>query len=157
MAAISPILAETQTGGPAARDRFVESLFSNQQFGEMVETLKASWNRSSLGWDRRHDTQRQLTQLAKLVPLDDRTEQPTGSEITVTTRNISTGGIGISHKHPLPFKKAAITLTLPDGSRMTVIVRLLWCRFTSAGRYDSGGRFLCWRSETEPLASCAVL
>ena len=117
---------------------------SNLPLEGLLHALEASWQRGGPGWERRTAHRYDFCQTVTLVPLTARTEEPEGSCMIVETQELSANGVGISHSQPLPYKKVALTLALPCGARVTVITKLLWCRFTKEGRYASGGQFLRW-------------
>lgn len=110
----------------------------------LLHALEASWQRGGPGWERRIEHRYDFVQTIRLIPLNDLTEEPEGPAIFVETRELSVNGVGILHSQPLPYKKVALTLSLPCGSRVTIVTKLLWCRFSKEGRYASGGQFLRW-------------
>lgn len=86
--------------------------------------------------------------LFELVPVADDNATPLDAPITVVGKNVSDRGIGFFHQQPLPFRRTIVTLGDPGGQNLSLLVELLWCRFTRYGWYDSGGRFLEIVSET---------
>ena len=108
----------------------------------LVQDLEASWQRGGPGWERRQQHRYQFEQSVRLMPLDELSEKPAGTELIVQTRDISASGIGFMHRLPLPYKKVALKLVLPGDTEIVVVTRLLWCRFTREGHYETGGQFV---------------
>lgn len=82
-----------------------------------------------------------------VTPWDVAMAAPAGPSLLAGGRNLSTGGISFSHVGLLPHRHVAVsfpgTRRDEEGDRVieTLIVRLIWCRFTRRGIYLSGGRF----------------
>ncbi len=127
-------------------DAFLEGLLSSLPGGRPSGAMNrrfASWQKCDqpLPACRRWHRLPLKGQLV-LTPLDDATEKPCGTPMTVEGRDISFSGIAFSHAHPIPYAKVALSLQGPGERDNTFYVRLVWCRFTRAGVYQSGGRFL---------------
>jgi hypothetical protein len=107
----------------------------------VLESVVASWqsNRHLLQARRWHRLRFQ--EPLGLTPLDD-AGQPAGDPWLVHGHDVSLGGVSFLHRLPLACRIAALTFPLDGGQFEAVAVRLTWCRFTTDGIYQSGGRFL---------------
>jgi len=127
----------------AQRDEFQRSgLRRIQEVEYLIGTMVASWQSSSTVLSGRRWHHIRYTIPVTITPLDDRTEEPIGQPKLVRGRDISQGGVSFTHDHPLPFRKAALTFPLEEGSVASFVVRLNWCRFNRDGGYHSGCRFV---------------
>ena len=132
-------LTRPPKSGPATRNWPSGGIISLEG---LIQDFEASWQRGGPGWERRQKHRYAFEQSVQLVPLDEQSEQPVGSALVVKTQDISASGIGFQHRVPLPYKKVALTLVPPGGTEITVVTRLLWCRFTREGHYETGGQFV---------------
>ncbi len=64
------------------------------------------------------------------------------SPVVVVGKDLSERGFGFFHQNPLPFRRVIATLRDQGGKPISILVDVSWCRFTSHGWYESGGRFL---------------
>lgn len=62
--------------------------------------------------------------------------------ITGYTRDISPGGVGFLHDHPLATRRVLLTFDLLDGELLSLVVELTWCRYLGDFWYSSGGRLV---------------
>ena len=67
--------------------------------------------------------------------------------MVVVGKDLSERGFGFFHEHPLPYRRAIVTLSDNSGYSVQLLIDLAWCRFTTQGWYESGGRFLEVTSE----------
>jgi len=109
---------------------------------ESIHELLASWQNPRQVVQRRRWHRVRFNKMIFLVPLDDRTEEFVGEPRLVAGKDISLGGICFAHQRPLPHSKVAVAFEAPDGISELIVTRLSWCRFTSRGEYQSGGKFL---------------
>ena len=65
-----------------------------------------------------------------------------GDRLFATSRNISKGGIGLSHDRPLPLGKLKVNVDLDDNRYIQIRANILWCRQLADNSYISGGEFL---------------
>jgi hypothetical protein len=65
-----------------------------------------------------------------------------GERLFASSRNISKGGIGLSHECELPVGNVRINVDLGGGRYMHVRARLLWCRRGDDNSCISGAQFL---------------
>ena len=78
----------------------------------------------------------------RLVPLDPDGNLLTDEITTVVGKDLSLSGIGFSHDHPLPYRRAVISLDHPKVGRFAVEAEIVWTRPTPIGLYESGCRLL---------------
>lgn len=67
-----------------------------------------------------------------------------GPATTAVGREVFASGLSFAHTDLLTCRFAAVSRCVdPEDGRIveTILVRLLWCRFTGQGGYLSGGRF----------------
>ena len=74
------------------------------------------------------------------VAADGRT--PAGESIVVVGKDLSEHGISFYHPEVISHRRMIASLEMGNGCWLGVLVDLRWCRFTKAGWYESGGRFL---------------
>ncbi|MCG8450204.1 MAG: hypothetical protein MI725_11585 [Pirellulales bacterium] len=77
---------------------------------------------------------------ARIVPLQE-SGQPAQSQ-AVEVKNYDHRGIKFQHEQPLHARRALVVLEGSSLGRLAAEVDLSWCRFTRAGEYTSGGRFV---------------
>jgi hypothetical protein len=61
---------------------------------------------------------------------------------TVVGKDISLSGIGFSHDHPLPYRRAIVSLDHPKVGRFAVEAEIVWTKPTPIGPYESGCRLV---------------
>ena len=117
------------------------ALNSLQRVEQLVHELTASWvNANSMLSRRFHRvTFRQQIAIAELC---DDGLIPTGQPRTAFTTDISHGGLSFEHDQPLACRMIAVTLPTSRELPESFVMRLKWCRFTRAGIYRSGGKFI---------------
>ena len=92
--------------------------------------------------ERRRDGRYAFPFLVRLTPVDVRTQGPLTEPIVVVGKDLSERGLGFFHPHPLPYRRAIVTLEDCQGRTVSLLIDLSWCRFMRLGWYESGGRFL---------------
>ena len=92
--------------------------------------------------DRRRDRRYPFPYLIRLVPVASDGITPAGCAVVVVGKHLSERGLGFFHNEPLAHRRMIATLEGLRGERLSLLVDLNWCRFTGAGWYESGGRFL---------------
>ena len=107
-----------------------------------VQSLLASFYTDSQGAERRRQRRYPFPHLIHLAPLAADGKTPAGPPIVVVGKQLSEGGVGFFHPHPLPYRKMLVVMETAEGRRHALAVDLTWCRFTPQGWYESGGRFL---------------
>ena len=78
----------------------------------------------------------------RLTPLDDDGQLLTDETTTIVGKDLSLSGIGFSHDHPLPCRRAIISLDHPLVGRFAVEAEIVWTRPTPIGLYESGCRLV---------------
>jgi hypothetical protein len=108
---------------------------------EQFRILKAALERP-VSFERRQYGRIPLPLVLQVTPLD-QTGQPLEQlELEVVGKDISPRGISFFHGRPLPHRRAIITFEHPDVGQFRVEADMSWCRFTSPGWYQSGGRLI---------------
>jgi hypothetical protein len=113
-----------------------------EAISRIVGQVVASWHSplalaEQRGWQRiRYDRP------AILTLLDDRTYLPLGVHRVISGRDISPSGFSFTHLDPLACRRAIVTFAFEPEECEAIELRLTWCRFTRAGIYQSGGKFL---------------
>jgi hypothetical protein len=78
----------------------------------------------------------------RLIPLDPEGNALTDETTTVVGKDLSLTGIGFSHDHALPHRRAMITLDHPKVGRFAVEAEIIWTRPTPIGLFESGCRLI---------------
>lgn len=107
-----------------------------------LRRLVPTYGQPANGRDRRRDRRYPYSQWITLYPLNPDYSPRDGGPLTVLGKDISEGGLSFYHTAAVPFRHAIADLVTPGGSRLALLVDLKWCRFTSQGWYENGGRFL---------------
>jgi hypothetical protein len=108
-----------------------------EQFRKLKEALERP-----VSFERRQFGRISLPLVLQVTPLD-QTGQPLEHLATSAVgKDISPRGISFFHERPLPHRRAIVTFEHPDVGRFCIEVDVSWCRFTSPGWYQSGGRLI---------------
>lgn len=91
--------------------------------------------------DRRRYARHPMPLLMQLTPVDDE-ERPVGDPLIVVGKSLSENGIGFFHQHAIPYRHVMVRVGEGAAEELSFLVDLSWCRYTSFGWYESGGRFL---------------
>src|SRR3954454_22218268 len=78
----------------------------------------------------------------RLIPVDREGNLLMDEATTIVGRDLSLTGIGFSHDHAIPYKKAIISLDHPKVGRFAVEAEIVWTRPTPIGLFESGCRLL---------------
>jgi hypothetical protein len=108
-----------------------------EQFRKLKEALERP-----VVFERRKYGRIPLPLVLQLMPLDQTGQQLDSLAINVVGKDISPRGISFFHERPLPYRRAIVSFEHPDVGRFCVEVDVTWCRFTSSGWYQSGGRLI---------------
>jgi hypothetical protein len=92
--------------------------------------------------DRRLRDRYPIPYTFRLTPLDDDGQLLTDESTTIVGKDLSLSGIGFSHDHPLPCRRAIISLDHPMVGRFAVEAEIVWTRPTPIGLYESGCRLI---------------
>ncbi len=103
---------------------------------------QASWHSSTARVEQRRWQRTAYDRPAVITPLDDRTGEASDQHKLVSGRDISPAGFSFTHLNPLACRRAIVTFAFEQDAWDAVILKLSWCRFTRAGIYQSGGKFL---------------
>jgi hypothetical protein len=67
---------------------------------------------------------------------------PGDRKMVVVGKTLSEGGLGFFHEQPLVDRRVIVSLSTPENEPVSFLLDITWCRFTTMGWYESGGRFL---------------
>ena len=116
---------------------------SKREVRVLVERLFPQWP----GSERRTEFRYPYPFLVALTPVDGEGTALPEDSVVVVGKDLSERGLGFFHEHPLPYRRAIVTLSDNSGYSVGLLIDLAWCRFTTQGWYESGGRFLEVTSE----------
>lgn len=102
--------------------------------------------------DRRGNNRTAIPYLFELAPAPGEVPDELAHRLVVVGKDITERGIGFYHERPIPYRRGVLTIELPGDGPVQLEVDLLWCRFTSLGWYESGGRLLRVSSGGYPQA-----
>jgi hypothetical protein len=92
--------------------------------------------------ERRNRNRVPIPYTFRLVPVDSDGKLVTNEATTIVGKDLSLTGIGFSHDHALPYKRAIISLDHPKVGRFAVEAEIVWTRPTPIGLYESGCRLI---------------
>jgi len=78
----------------------------------------------------------------RLIPIGPDGQLMMDESTTVVGKDISLSGVGFSHDHALPTRRAIISLDHPMVGRFAVEAEIVWTRPTPLGLFESGCRLL---------------
>jgi hypothetical protein len=108
---------------------------------EQFRTLKNALERR-VTFERRQFGRIPLPLVLQVTPLDQTGQPLENLAASMIGKDISPRGISFFHEQPLPHRRAIITFEHPDVGQFCLEVDVNWCRFTSPGWYQSGGRLI---------------
>ncbi|MCA9070048.1 MAG: hypothetical protein KDA84_14045 [Planctomycetaceae bacterium] len=122
----------------------INSLPRLRELSRIVDHVVASWHASNSFAEQRSWHRTAYDRPAVLTPLHDRTGEPLDVHKIISGRDISPSGFSFTHLEPLACRRAIITFAYEheNETQAAILLRLSWCRFTRAGVYQSGGKFL---------------
>lgn len=142
---IAPAFASAGLSSKSEIERLpsgVAALRRIRELEALLERLVASWHASPPLMHGRAWHRVRYEKPLILTPMDGERNQLAGKPRLVQGRDVSLGGCSFYHGDPLPCSRVALTFGVSDEDRVTLMVRLTWCRFTQGGIYQSGGKFL---------------
>lgn len=113
---------------------------------DRLARVRACWVRSGPVTEGRVALRVPFDETVVVTPWDVAGRAPAGPAILAAGRDLSTSGLSFSHAGTLPYRYVAVSFR---GDRRdeegrpvieTLLVRLIWCRFTRRGLYLSGGK-----------------
>jgi hypothetical protein len=108
---------------------------------KQVEMLLARLN-PPVTVERRSDERIPVPVLFRLTPLDERRQPVEAAAVTVVGKNVSPRGLSFYHNQTLSYRRAIISVQYPECDDFSAEIDISWCRFTTAGWYESGGRLV---------------
>lgn len=113
-----------------------------EAISRIVNQVVASWHSPLALAEQRRWQRVPYDRPAILTLLDDRPLLPHGVHKVVSGRDISPSGFSFTHLDPLACRRAIVTFAFEPEETEAIELRLTWCRFTRAGIYQSGGKFI---------------
>jgi hypothetical protein len=114
----------------------------NDSFSRQVQTLIDHAATEPTVDERRARDRFPIPYTFRLTPIDDDGQILTDEATTIVGKDLSLSGIGFSHDHPLPCRRAIISLDHPMVGRFAVEAEIIWTRPTPIGLYESGCRLI---------------
>jgi hypothetical protein len=112
-----------------------------EAISRIVNQVVASWHSPLALAEQRRWHRISYDRPAILTLLDDRTQVAMVHKV-VSGRDISPSGFSFTHLDPLACRRAIVTFAFEPDETEAIELRLTWCRFTRAGIYQSGGKFV---------------
>jgi hypothetical protein len=107
-----------------------------------VQGLLAAMYPHGITLEKRKDARYPYPHLVYLTPVAGDGVTPAGASIVVAGKHLAEQGLSFFHPEPIPHRRMIASLEAGQGRWLGVLIDLSWCRFTSLGWYESGGRFL---------------
>ena len=114
----------------------------NDGMSQQVQTLIDQAGTEAMVDERRSRDRFPIPYTFRLTPVDDDGQLLTDETTTIVGKDLSLSGIGFSHDHPLPCRRAIISLDHPMVGRFAVEAEIVWTRPTPIGLYESGCRLI---------------
>ena len=127
-----------ETVWPCAADASV----SRDSLSQHVQGLIDESRTAILSEDRRNRDRFPIPYTFRLTPIDSDGNLLTHETTTVVGKDLSLTGIGFSHDHALPYRRALISLNHPKVGRFAVEAEIAWTRPTPIGLFESGCRLI---------------
>ncbi len=112
------------------------------EISRIVNQVVASWHSPTALGEQRRWQRMNYRRPAVITPLEDRTGEPLAQHKIVSGRDISPNGFSFTHLDPIACRSAIVTFAFEQRPWNAIVIRLSWCRFTRAGVYQSGGKFV---------------
>ncbi len=93
-------------------------------------------------FERRYEQRYPFPKLIQLRPVAADGRTPNGDPVTVSGKQISEAGLSFFHPQPLAHRLVLASIEKPNRQRCELLLDVDWCRFTQAGWYESGGKFV---------------
>jgi hypothetical protein len=121
---------------------------------EQFRILKEALERP-VSFERRQYGRIALPMVLEVTPLDQTGQPLKHLALQVVGKDISPRGISFFHERPLPHRRAIVNFEHPEVGQFCLEVDVTWCRFTSPGWYQSGGRLIRTLSRRTSIAVAA--
>jgi hypothetical protein len=113
----------------------------NSALTEQFRRLKEALERP-VSFERRQYGRIALPLVLQVTPLDQTGQRLKHLALQVVGKDISPRGISFFHERPLPHRRAIVNFEHAEVGQFSLEVDVSWCRFTSPGWYQSGGRLI---------------
>jgi hypothetical protein len=97
---------------------------------------------TATGDERRNRDRFPIPYTFRLTPVSEDGTVLSDETTTVVGKDLSLTGIGFSHDHALPCRRAIISLNHPKVGRFAVEAEIVWTRPTPIGLFESGCRLI---------------
>jgi hypothetical protein len=128
-------IAPASTFAVAANDK-------QDPLSQQVQGLIDEAGTSATSDERRNRDRFPIPYTFRLTPIDGDGNLLTDETTTVIGKDLSLTGIGFSHDHALPYRRAIISLNHPKVGMFAVEAEIVWTRPTPIGLYESGCRLV---------------
>lgn len=142
----------------AAPPNAIDAKAQRESLSRQVQGLIDEAQTTATTDERRNRDRFPIPYTFRLTPVDQYGNVLTDETTTVVGKDLSLTGIGFSHDHALPYRRAVITLNHPKVGKFAVEAEIVWTRPTPIGLYESGCRLVrtvdghTVRSKAEPSA-----
>ncbi len=92
--------------------------------------------------ERRVETRHAYPYPIYLTPLDKQGELLADETIVAIGKHLSDHGVDFYHRAAVPHRQMICSMTVGDRRWVSLLLQLSWCRFSSHGWYENGGKFL---------------
>jgi len=115
---------------------------NDQQIRGRVQRIVRQYRYQQTVRDRRDDHREPFPYPIHITPLSDDGQVLLGETIVVLGKHLSERGLDFYYEAPLPHRRVIASWQSSDGTWLSLLLNLRWCRSTKYGWYENGGRFL---------------
>jgi hypothetical protein len=120
----------------------IDVKFQRDSLSSQVQGLIDEARSNATSEERRNRDRFPIPFTFKLTPLDQDGKLLIDETTTVVGKDLSLTGIGFSHDHALPYRRAIVTLDHPRIGKFAVEAEFVWTRPTPIGLFESGCRLI---------------
>ena len=136
------MIVPTKTHEPSVRASELPHGPPENSVGDQVRMLLDSRFRVADQEERRQYVRYPYPYLVRIQPVNAESLLPCGEPVVAVAKQLCEKGIDFYHPSPIPFRYVIASLQIPQGTWLSFLVDLKWCRFNELGWYENGGRFL---------------
>ena len=115
---------------------------AHESLSQQIQGLIDEAGTTSTSDERRSRDRFPIPYTFRLTPIDTDGNMLTDETTTVVGKDLSLTGIGFSHDHALPYRRAIVSLNHPKVGRFAVEAEIVWTRPTPIGLFESGCRLI---------------
>jgi hypothetical protein len=119
-----------------------EANLQQQSLSQQVQHLIDEARTTATSDERRNRDRHPIPYTFRLIPIDQDGKLLPDETTTVVGKDLSLTGIGFSHDHALPYRRAIISLNHPKVGRFAVEAEIVWTCPTPIGLFESGCRLI---------------